>query len=400
MEVFHFGFYNFKNDFVSFELFTSAKSGLFSKQFAAFFETSIPIILGARKFWTYSDNFLNAANLTYFIYGFALVGFLLYRAVSWREYSKKLFSFDILLLSFFASIVYIFAGSSFGHLSEAPRYLLPLYVFVFPVLGVVLAGVYEVRKSAAVFLIVIIAGINLTSCSFPQRQQMGEPFVFANDRVSESHTGLVSWLDENKISLVKTNYWIGYRLAYETKEKVKFLVYGEPMTVRIKSYEDSIDDHTDLVPYVLVPAQAKLVRLGLELQGYQYKIEEKSDYVIIYDLVAPMKDLRLIPNENYKIFTTSNQEQVDNINDQLIGTRWGSGQPQNNQMSVRFVFNQPQELCAFHYSLGSWIHDYPRVLVVSIIDESGKKHKLLKRNQYDALRFVMKNKQDLYFSVP
>lgn len=38
--------------------------------------------------------------------------------------------------------------------------------------------------------------------------------------------------------MIRTNYWIGYRLAFETEERVRFVVFQEPGQVRLPDYEE------------------------------------------------------------------------------------------------------------------------------------------------------------------
>ena len=88
------------------------------------------------------------------------------------------------------------------------------------------------------------------------------------------------------------------------------------------------------------------------------------------------------------------------MNDQDMTTRWGSARPQSDDMWIKIVLNNPQKLFGLQYLLGHWVHDYPRGLVVDVVDVEGKTHRVLRKRDYRVLRFAIENDSVLSFRLP
>ena len=211
---------------------------------------------------------------------------------------------------------------------------------------------------------------------------------------------MLEWLEDNQYDFVKTNYWIGYRLAFESNEAVRFMIFSNPSKVRISKYELEGWQSNPDAPYVVVPAQARKLKRALTIQGYQYKTVHLSGYEVIYDYTSPYSKASILSSDLYSVFASDSSEALAGINDQKMTTRWGSGRPQSNDMWLKIVLSQPQEVFGLKYFLGHWVHDYPRGLVVDVIDEEGKTHRVLRRRDYNILRFAIENDSVLSFRLP
>ena len=280
----------------------------------------------------------------------------------------------------------VFAVSTFGWLSQAPRYLLPVYVGLFVVCGVWASRLFRVSTVLGALGVSSVIVVNLMSCYWGGRALPGEPAVFEGDRVRRDHTELNAILSSLGISLVRTNYWIGYRLAFETGERVKFLVLQEPRQVRLPEYEVlPAGTSEDLVPLLLVPSERPIFMGALTTLGYSFEERAVGGYVLIYNLKRP--NLNLHPIESAAVSTVagvgSNPAVAALDGDEA--TRWATGAPQRDGQSFEVMFKDPQSLAALEYSLGSWGQDYPRALRIETEDVTGRRDVLLSNDEYQRL---------------
>jgi hypothetical protein len=228
----------------------------------------------------------------------------------------------------------------------------------------------------------------------------GEPAVFEGERVQRDHTELNSTLTTLGISLVRTNYWIGYRLAFETGERVKFLVLQEPRQVRIPEYEKlPAGLSPDLVPLLLVPAERPVFVGALTTLGYVFEERAVGGYILIYNLKRPELHLKQIENSSIATVIGGGSTPPIAAVDGVASTRWATGAPQRDGQTFEVVFKEPQTIVAFEYSLGEWTQDYPRALRVETEDVGGTRELLLTNEGYRQLLAFWKG-QDLRFWFP
>lgn len=402
-----FWIYNFQNDFASFGMFESDTKH-FWLHVEDFFNISLPILIGSRRFWSLKDIYLGLTPIAISTYFFLFVIFF------FKSKEKKKYigiSNSGVFLTIFISIIFIFSYSRFGSLAKAPRYLLPLYVILFPMLGMAINKLWSFKKFMGISFLSLILALNLISAYAKKRALLGEPLIFQEQRASDNHDELISWLKEKNIHLIRTNYWIGYRLAFETNEDVKFLVTGIPRTVRIKSYEKLIKkDKRDFVPILVVPREARYMRSALSFLGFSFKEKRFPNYRFIYDIKNEIheKKLKLINKNFIKTIVSDNEGMKENIMDGSVLTRWGSAKPQNDKMFVRFDFKYPIKVQFMKYFLGEWEHDYPRDLEIVGIDRKGVEKILLTQKDYEMFchyvgdytgEMKIKLKHDFYKSI-
>ena len=391
----YYWIYNIQNDFVSFEMFGSSGSSDILEHIQGLFTTAIPILLGAKRFWQSADVFSFSTALSYILYAFVILYPFLFR--------NKCFTRGLYLLGIFLDcICVIFVVSSFGWLVEAPRYLLPAYVGLFVLLAAGIVSISERNKKIGIVLCSFVLLINLASCYYGGRSIPGEPFVFKGQRVSRDHSELINWLEKNNTKWIRTNYWIGYRLAFETKEYVKFLVFQKPGQTRIDSYVNEVKSEgleVNRIPLVLVPSQAKIVTRALETLGHSFKQDRASGYVIFHDISMPSKlseiDESLIEN----VLASHGTLPAKAAFDDDLETRWGSGAPQAKGMEFKVSFKSSQKISKIHYDLGTWKQDFPRGLSIKAELSNGEQITLLKARDYRAVRYYLEadNSFDFYF---
>lgn len=382
--------YNVRNDFVSFEMFGRSSGADFFGQVSGLFTEALPIILGARRFWQIRDVFPGASICIWLLSVLGLLAAIYFRRVELRSGGDRLFAGVELLLLFIVATLAVFAISSFGYLSQAPRYLLPLYAAILPLMGFVLSRLYEKSKRIALVLCCAVIGLHLASCYYGSRALPGEPFVYKGQRVSKDHTGLIRWLDQRQIRWVKTNYWIGYRLAFESDERIKFLIFQKPHQERIKSYRAEAEQHsTAEMPYVLVPSQAALVKHALQALGYTFKAAQVSGYTVIHSIEPLYDDLEVLQLAPESIEANYRSEAAREAIDGKRSTRWGSGRPQGADMRVDLRLDGKTTVRAIRYDLGQWIHDYPRGLKIEVSEPEASPRTLLNEDDFKAIRYLI-----------
>lgn len=370
-----FWIYNVTNNFVSFSLFGRAENPL--ENALGFIRNGVPIIIGAKRFWTTTEIWS----------GDCIVASLLYGWVIGRIYSgfrrKRIDLFAATMPIIFILLTgIIFSLSSFGWLSMAPRYLLPLYpaLFILIALGLSTAGVGESILGSALFVAFHLSSVVVGGWPLP-----GEPIVYGEDRVARNHAPLIEWLEKENIEWVRTNYWIGYRLAFETDERVRFLVLGKPHETRILEYE-KLGHQVDpsRVAYVLTAHQGPVIEQSLRALSISYERAEVGSYVVLYRIQNPFKQLIPLERSMLRASASVNQEMAGNAIDGVLDTRWGSGRPQSPEMIFRISSEDKKPIRGVRLELGRWWSDYPRRLQIECQTPIGENHIVLSVENYDA----------------
>lgn len=362
--------------FQSFWLFDRAGLSDQVKYLGGFFGEALPIILGARRFWSSEDVFPGATQLVYLLY----VVVLFTIAHSWlfgadgvlrkrSKFSPSRRPYGLLLL-FLLLVPLIFSSSKFGWLSQAPRYLLPMYPVLFVAIG---AAVSILRRSPnwgtsalSFATVTILSVVHFASNYAGEGAVPGEPMVFKQQRVAHNHSELYAWLEENNYDHIYTNYWIGYRVAFETEEKVTFTLFEGPQQLRIPEYP-RLREKEDLGIYILVPAEAHLIARGFADMGLMFRMTQVGEYVAI-DHVVPVVLLgEEIPITESQIAVPSRDDWKGALVDGDLGTRWGSGRPQEGGMTVEVKFEKPTTIVGFQIDYGFWPQDMPRELTVEVL---------------------------------
>ena len=355
--------YNILNDWVSLGMFESGTKEEIFKHIAGVFAISLPILHGGIRFWHHDEIFPGAK---YFVFANLILCLIavLYLIVS-NCFNKKEIIPVILITVFPIICITIFSISSFGYLIEAPRYLLPIYVGTFVWQGLFAGVLFSRFKILSYIYVSSIIIIQLTSFYLNGRSIPGEPFVYSNDRASKDHTNLIRWLKENNISHVRANYWIGYRLAFETNEAVTFTLFGEPYRDRIPEYE-RINDFLN-IPIISTHSQIGLIKDGFNAVGIKYKETKIDDYTIMTPTeFINKKTCKSISPKNFSAETNYNQSSSRAAFDGSIDTRWGAGHEQIPGMYYILNLGKVYNLCDLELKLGKFRTDAPAELRIKI----------------------------------
>ena len=396
--------YNFERGFPSLGMFAFAPADEIGKQASGLFYQAIPILLGAVRFWHTEEIFPHAIAAAYAIYLVLLVVLLIARR---KEVAQLFFGrinraspVELLPLVVVWSC-FVFTVSTFGWLVQAPRYLLPIYVSLFALVGVAVSLLARHSKAAGTLAVCSVLGMNISSSYLGGRAVAGEPIVFKGERVARDHTELIAALDELGISYVRANYWIGYRLAFETAERITFSMFQEPYQIRIPEYERGLTPaQRQELPLVLVPSEGELVRRALQEAGIPFKERQAGGYVIVYDIRRPMLQGKAIPPMEIEKATAFGERPPQQAFDGDVTTRWGTGMAQRPGMTFEVTFKAPVMLSGVEYDIGLWPHDYPRGLQIDVILSGGRRETVLGSEEYASVRYLYQMNGALRFDFP
>ncbi len=399
-----FWLYNVRYHFVSFQMLTGAPRQSVASHVEGLFTLALPILLGAKRFWEADDIFPDSTPVAYALYGIVLAG----ACVAYRHQLFALFRLrlepeppTVLLLLFFGVTCSVFVLSSFGHLVSAPRYLLPSYVALFVLAGLTADSLSRLSPPLGYMLVAGIFSLDLASAYAGGRAVPGEPIVYGYERVSRDHGELDSWLLEHHITFVRTNYWIGYRLAFETGERVRFLVYREPRQTRIESYEAAGRGIPPAeIPLVLTPTQGAIVEAGLQALGNRYEKAILSGYTVLWHITRVEDELRPIASNRFSVSSDQRPDLLPSLFDHDVHTRWGSSMPQVPGMQIRLAFREPTTLRGIAFDLGDWPQDYPRSLIINARVPDGSIVTIMNEAQYFASRYFLDESSRVEASFP
>jgi hypothetical protein len=382
--------YNIQRGFPSAGMFGLSTYDVFREHLDGLRFTALPMLIGAKRFWQRGYAFLGAHELAWALY---ILPIFAVCAIRWRRWLSLLGGrvdrrepVELFVL-FCCACCGIFALSSYGWLVQAPRYLLPLYPALFILLGVAATYLSRVSSAASNLFVTSIVCFNLVAAYFPERATAGEPVVFAGQRVERDHQPLIEALNRLGIQRVRTNYWIGYRLAFETAEKVTFSMLAEPDQVRIPDYEKVTEDRGAL-PLVLVESEASIVRPALRKLGYAFSEERAGGYYIFFNLRADYHARASIPREEVLKVEASGAQSAEAALDGDTATRWGTGAPQTPGQEFRIYLRSPENISEIEYDFGSWRNDLAKSLSIHGELPDGSTRELLSSADFRGLRYL------------
>lgn len=382
--------YNVQRGFPSAGMFALSKYEVFREHLDGLRFTALPMLIGAKRFWQKEYAFVGAHELAWALY---ILPIFAVCAIRWRQWLSLLVGridrrepVELFVL-FCAACCGIFALSSYGWLVQAPRYLLPLYPALFILLGVVAVYLSRISPVVSNIFVASIVCFHIVAAYYPERATAGEPVVFAGQRVERDHQPLIEALNRLGIQRVRANYWIGYRLAFETAERITFCMLAEPDQVRIPDYERVVEDR-DTLPLVLVESEANIVRPALRRLGYSFSEERAGGYFIFFNLRANHNERALLPREDILNVVASGTQSPEGALDGNIATRWGTGAPQTPGQEFRVLLKSSVNISEIEYDFGVWRNDLAKSLSIQgeLID--GSTRELLSPADFRGLRYL------------
>jgi len=393
--------YNIARGFPSAGMFKLASWERFVSHLDGLSSTALPAIVGAQRFWQSFPVFPFSRHLALLLYVFPIALLVVARwqkllglFVGRLDRTKPV---EILVL-FCLSCGLVFSISSFGWLVQAPRYLLPFYIGLYPLVAVCCDWVWSRSRFFGVAYLAALLVFQISASYVGGRGLSGEPVVFGGQRVARDHAPLIQTLERLQISHVRATYWIGYRLAFETGERITFTVLGEPTQARIPRYEVSDFTQRSELPLVLVQSEAVVVEPTLKRFGFAFKKERAGEYTVLFDLKTELPlsaaiDLRTV---GY-VARASGSNPAELAVDGDPTTRWGTGAPQSPGQTFEIELTKPALIDGVRYSYGAWFNDRPSELKVEVEDITGARTVVLSQRESPGAMHL--SARDPYFTL-
>lgn len=170
------------------------------------------------------------------------------------------------------------------------RYLMPLYSVVPILLAAFIWRLRSFSRPLAVALVALVLAVNLWSnLSVDPVDAMH--CVFVNVPLPASNKALIDFLDGENIRYVYTNHWIGFRLMFETRERVVTFDYIDSLygMDRLPQYGHQVEAAEVPPAYIIFnpgwkqtpPLEKRLQELGV---SYEKKAFPPLEYIVYYRL--------------------------------------------------------------------------------------------------------------------
>ena len=261
----------------------------FLHSLVSLFTTAFPVLLGFLQ--PSVSNVLFSSQVTekgaFYIFG---VGFSIAAclAVLWAS-AQRVREGDNLLLLFVAATVVAF-GAFFTifhvplELVQEPRYLLPLYSAI--PLGIL--ALLRMAQRPAWLWPALLGGVltlNLWS-NLTIQPALNLPYV--HGKTLADYQALIGWLDAKNIRHVYADYWIGYPLAFESRERIiPFIItHGDRVGWnRHPPYVAEVERSPNPAYIFVEGSEDEGIFVGyLTSQNIKYKVESIAPYAIYWNL--------------------------------------------------------------------------------------------------------------------
>lgn len=153
------------------------------------------------------------------------------------------------VLFFLLLTPFMFSLSSFGDFVKEPRYLLPYYWVAMVPVAVSLGWLWRWKKGAGILLICIWAGA--TARQWTEIEIAHQQPVVRARRLPVDFSPLLALLYAHKIEAVWADYWIAYRITFETQEQIIAAPYPPGVNDRQPRYFQFVEGHA--APAYIIP---------------------------------------------------------------------------------------------------------------------------------------------------
>ena len=168
---------------------------------------------------------------------------------------------------------------------------------------------------------------------------MYQPFV-KKRLLPVDFSPLIQFLQEQKINRLYANYWVGYRVVFESQEQIIASVYPPLVNDRYPPYAELVKQ-ADNPAYVIMWTRAEAFDGMLaDMKISDFKRTELYPFVIYHDLIIEDDNWaeRLIPLSSNQLVSETKAEGRDRAIDSDLATRWqyrrGDGQDGSFQIDL------------------------------------------------------------------
>lgn len=202
-------------------------------------------------------------------------------------------------------VLVLSAALSSRYVPAEPRFLIAFYACFAPLVGLVLATLWETssRRPAAILLGAALLCGNVVSLVEARRHL---PEINNDAEVTGSFEDLPAVLADLHIDRVWANYWTAYRLDFETRETVVASPLPAEDTMRYEPYLRAVATAPHAA-VVLLPPRDACFEMYLNGTGQSFARRSVGSFRIFYSLPAPVLELIArsgglpLPNEAYRV---------------------------------------------------------------------------------------------------
>jgi len=371
-------FYRVFNGFTGASVTGLADRAHWLQQGKDFFTIAIPRLLGCWFDFSADPLVAGCSVIVLIVYALSLL-FLTQRLL------VQLSSVGVLLLDkvevifflFLCCYPFLFSISSMGWFTCEPRYLLPLFSVLPLVAAKFLAQLQARSRGLFVFLLtpfVVLSLLNAAAFDSTALQPRVE-----NMRLPVSFTPLRHWLGEKQIAYIYTDYWVAYRLTFESNEEIICSVYPPFVNDRYPLYPQLVGK-ADKPAYIIMQTVSSGFEVMLEEMGIlYYRKNEIPPFVVYYDLEIEKRDdtIRRLMLTRQNLVSLPSEQYAELALDGNLNTRWQSGKSgRKKTFSFQIDLGGIASLRYLDLIVGNYFNEFPKSLRVEI-SEQGKDWELI-----------------------
>ncbi len=295
--------YNLSNDWAALAFFT-ARSGdgalagnavpelPLAQRVLGLFVLGLPTVIGMRFPWEAAYFAPAAGALVLCLMAAALVH------LAWRRPSPLLPDARALVLGMLALFCGVFVFSKFS-IDPSGRYFLPLTLPLGIALGALVDGVVPSRVPRALVqagILALVLGYYAAGqwvvARDPNQPGFTTQFSLASHIPNEDDAALIAWLDQHGIDRGYASYWVAFRIAFLTDERI---LLGASLLEAPRLFEVAHDlryppynaaaDASETGAYIVADRPEMRLRLeaAFAARGVRYEVAEVGVYRIYYN---------------------------------------------------------------------------------------------------------------------
>ncbi|MBI4948739.1 MAG: hypothetical protein HY955_01175 [Deltaproteobacteria bacterium] len=278
--------------------------------FKNFFQQGVPVILGARQAWSGTDFFPSATLLLSAAYG----GCLLYYAL------KRKGSGALVTVAFLLSVPVLFALSvKAGGFAIEPRYLLPMYSVLTFIVAWPIVKIFDYSRLAGAAAAALLVAVNLYG-TFNLKPELQLPFSNGL-RVERESGGLIELLKKEGIDAAYADYWVAYRLTFETGEDVLAIPWGETAVNRYPRYLQMIRERKRHA-YILQGAPSERFETFLKDNSIRFTKKEAGNYSVFDGFTSVSTGKDAVSAAGWRCSAEGDPENCEKAFDKDPGSGW------------------------------------------------------------------------------
>ncbi len=246
-------------------------------QLGGLVKDALPVVIGARGIWSFEEAlpgitlWLASLNVAFAVGSFVGAG-------SSAARRKRTWALALVWLTALASLA-VDAASAYGGETREPRYLFPMYSALALSFGVTVSSAWTAgRRWIAVAVVALLAGHAVGIVRQDPRLMLG---ISAGQRVARSNARLLDVLEKLHVRSVYTDYWVSYRLVFESGERIRARPFGHVVVERIPEMSAAVDEDPNPA-FVLLGDAANGFRAALIKNGLGFREREVGPYRVFY----------------------------------------------------------------------------------------------------------------------